>query len=99
MLITSNYKGYHYLLLAYELTRKNHELLNAITTRLYPEIAKHFNTTTQAVERSIRTIITLCQSEGLFMGCKYPPTSAQFIGMLWALGPSRFLLVSDDYAS
>ena len=98
MLITSNYKGYHYLLLAYELTRKNSELLNAITTRLYPQIAKHFNTSTQAVERGVRTIIALCESEGLFSDCKYVPTAAQFIGMMWALGPSKFLLVGENEA-
>lgn len=95
MLITPNYKGYHYLMAAYELTKENSELLNCITTRLYPLIAQRFHTSSQAVERGIRTIIMLCYNQGLLSEYKSVPTAAQFIGIIWSVGPSKFLLTEE----
>ncbi len=95
MLITPNYKGYHYLMKAYELTKEDSELLNCITTRLYPMIAKKFHTSAQAVERGIRTVIMLCYNQGLLSEYKSIPTAAQFIGIIWSVGPSKFLLTEE----
>lgn len=95
MLVTPNYKGYHYLMTAYELTKNNSELLNCTTTRLYPMIAKRHNTTAQAVERGIRTVIMLCYNQGLLGEYRSIPTAAQFIGIIWSVGPSRFLLTDE----
>ncbi|MBQ9832434.1 MAG: sporulation initiation factor Spo0A C-terminal domain-containing protein [Clostridia bacterium] len=96
MLITSNYKGYHYIMTAYELTRKKPELLNCITTKLYPMIAKKHNTSTQSVERAIRTVIALCFEDGMMPFFRGVPTVAQFIGVIWSVGPSRFLLTQES---
>lgn len=95
MRITPNYKGYHYVMTAYELTRENQNLLNSLTTKLYPMIAQRYGTSAQSVERGIRTVISICVNEGLLGEMKFTPTAAQFIGMVWSVGPSKFLYMEE----
>ena len=75
---------------ALELVLHDEEYLLYITKRLYPDIAKHFHTTSAKVERSIRTAITICWNEGnknlLIKIAGYPltrkPTTGEFISIL-----------------
>lgn len=88
--ICSVYHGYNYLSYALELVLHDEEYLLYITKRLYPDIAKHFHTTSAKVERSIRTAITICWNEGnknlLIKIAGYPltrkPTTGEFISIL-----------------
>ena len=62
--ICSVYRGYYYLVYAVELVLHDEEYLLFMTKRLYPDIGKHFHTSASNVERSIRTIVTICWNEG-----------------------------------
>ena len=53
-------KGYQYLKEAVKRCKKNPDLLFEITTKLYPQIAKIFETTDKAIERDIRYAICYC---------------------------------------
>ena len=52
------------LVYAVELVLSDEEYLLYMTKRLYPDIGKHFHTSASNVERSIRTIVTICWNEG-----------------------------------
>jgi len=51
--------GYNYIIYGLELIMINPEILHHITKELYPEIAKHFGSTSARVERAIRTAIQI----------------------------------------
>ena len=51
-------KGYSYLKYAIQLMYEDRSYMDMITKRLYPDVAKHFNTTPTRVERGIRHAIT-----------------------------------------
>ena len=53
----SNMKGYHYLREAILLVIEDHDLLESITKKLYPEVALAFHSTSVRVERSMRHAI------------------------------------------
>lgn len=55
--------GYEYIIYALELIERDHNSLYHITKELYPEIARHFETTPNRVERAIRTAIQIAWSE------------------------------------
>lgn len=88
--ICSVYRGYYYLVYAVELVMENEDYLLYITKHLYPDIAKHFGTSSSKVERSIRTAVTICWNEGnknllnKISGyeLKRKPTSGEFISIL-----------------
>lgn len=50
-------KGYRYLREAVWIAYQEPEILSSVTKRLYPEVAKRFNTTDKQVERAIRNAI------------------------------------------
>lgn len=50
-------RGYHYLREAVCLSIRDMELVGSITKLLYPEIAKRYHTSTDRVERAIRSVI------------------------------------------
>lgn len=54
--ITPNYKGYHYFIEAYALAAEDPWRLTLITKLIYPEIAKKYKTSNEAVERDLRNI-------------------------------------------
>lgn len=62
--VPAHIKGYEYLRYALELACTEREYLEYVTTRMYPEIAKHFNTTASRVERAIRHAIELAWDRG-----------------------------------
>ena len=63
--ITANLNGYNYLLEAVIRVYRDPSYMQAVTKRLYPDIAKKFSTTSSSVERSIRYVInkTVDESE------------------------------------
>lgn len=85
-------KGYQYLKEAVCMVLKDMTLLSSLTTILYPEIGKKYNTTSSRVERAIRhgieTASVRDKSEAggklfqsIFMNKKGKPTNGEFIGV------------------
>ncbi len=56
--IKPHYSGFNQLVCAIKLCQKDAKYLSGFTTRLYPDVAKHLDTTAIRVERGIRTAIT-----------------------------------------
>ena len=54
--ITQNYKGFDQMVFAIELCRKEPERLLLVTKWVYPDVARKYHTSWQAVERNIRTV-------------------------------------------
>lgn len=88
--IPANIKGYRYLRAAIIYAVEDDTMLNRITTRLYPAIAKMFNTTPSCVERAIRNAITIAWErtdpyelsrlfENVYPVNSYRPTNSAFI--------------------
>lgn len=88
--ILPNLKGYKYLKEAIVSGYSNREVLDAVTKFLYPEIAKHNNTTADRVERAIRHAIesawSKCGGNGFYekMGFGHAygnkrPTNSEYI--------------------
>ncbi|RKL68783.1 sporulation transcription factor Spo0A [Salipaludibacillus neizhouensis] len=91
--VPAHIKGYMYLREAITMVYKDIELLGSITKVLYPEIAKHFNTTASRVERAIRHAIEVAWSRGNIDSIskmfgytvsvsKAKPTNSEFIAMV-----------------
>ncbi len=91
--VPAHIKGYLYLRDAIGMVVENVELLSAVTKRLYPSIAKKYNTTPSRVERAIRHAIEVAWSRGkvdtinsLFGYTvhdeKGKPTNSEFIAMV-----------------
>lgn len=57
-------KGYRYLREAVWIACQEPEVLSSVTKRLYPEVAKRFNTTDKQVERAIRNAIETAWTKG-----------------------------------
>lgn len=62
--IPANIKGYRYLRNAVMLAAEDMSILDSVTKRLYPEIAKSNNTTPSRVERAIRHAISSAWARG-----------------------------------
>lgn len=87
--ITENLKGYHHA--AYMLARTVQDPTTAtlVTKCLYPETAKRFGCSVDAVERNLRTAIRICWDRGdrdfLLSIAGRPlhrrPTNSAFLGM------------------
>ena len=89
--ITSNYKGYNYVAIALHLCLIDPTRLQLITKLIYPEVARQCSTTWTAVERDIRTVISIAWSNELpyleFLGRRslpIKPSNAQFLAILTA---------------
>ncbi|MDE7477037.1 MAG: sporulation initiation factor Spo0A C-terminal domain-containing protein [Lachnospiraceae bacterium] len=57
-------KGYRYLREAAWIAYQEPEVLASVTKRLYPEVAKRFDTTDKKVERAIRNAIETAWTKG-----------------------------------
>ncbi len=57
-------KGYRYLREAVWIAYQEPEVLDSVTKRLYPEVAKRFHTTDKQVERAIRNTIETAWNRG-----------------------------------
>lgn len=62
--IRSNIKGYNYIKTAITLEYNDSTILESVTKRLYPDIAKIYNTTASRVERAIRHAIETAWMNG-----------------------------------
>ena len=62
--IRSNIKGYNYIKTAITLAYNDSPILESVTKRLYPDIAKIYNTTASRVERAIRHAIETAWMNG-----------------------------------
>lgn len=91
--ISAKLKGYKFLREAIKLTLAEPDIINNVTTRLYPKIAGIFGTDTNRVERDIRNAIEVAWTRGkieninsLFGMRVYnsyeKPTNSEFIALL-----------------
>jgi len=91
--VPAHIKGYQYLRDAIIMCIQDMDMLNSITKALYPEIAKHYQTTPSRVERAIRHAIEVAWSRGkmdtideLFgytvNNGKGKPTNSEFIALI-----------------
>ena len=87
--ITSNYNGYYYISQALLLTSSGMENLLLVTKRLYPHIAKLYNTSTKNVERNIRHSIKIAWKSNPQLLCELAgrqlterPTSGEFLAIV-----------------
>lgn len=93
--VPAHIKGYQFLRDAILLTMNEPEYINAVTKRLYPEIAKKNGTTASRVERAIRHAIEVAWDRGdletlqkyfgyTVSNAKGKPTNSEFIAMIAA---------------
>ncbi len=85
--------GYRYLREAAWISYKEPEMLQSVTKRLYPEVAKRFETTDKQVERAIRSAIETAWKNGdcdtlvlifgdVFVDRNVKPTNSEIIRIL-----------------
>ena len=85
-----SHRGYRMLITSIMMSMNDLALLDSVTYILYPEVAKQYNTTTEAVERNIRFAIRHAWKTGskdawLNEFGQYPtkaPSNAYFISMI-----------------
>lgn len=88
--INATYIGYYYLSFALHMVVEDENRLLLISKTVYLDIADHFHTTPNCVERNLRTVITNCWYRGNrtllyeIAGCKLnkKPTNAEFIDIV-----------------
>ena len=91
--VPAHIKGYQFLRDAILLTMNEPEYINAVTKRLYPEIAKKNDTTASRVERAIRHAIEVAWDRGdvdtlnsyfgyTIHNLRGKPTNSEFIAMI-----------------
>ena len=91
--VPAHIKGYQFLRDAILLTTADHSYINAVTKRLYPEIAKRNATTASRVERAIRHAIEVAWDRGdvdtlnsyfgyTIHSLRGKPTNSEFIAMI-----------------
>lgn len=85
--------GYQYLREGIKMTCEDQTIINNVTKRLYPEIAKKYNTTPSKVERAIRHAIEVAWNRGrieainsvfgvkVYIGAERP-TNSEFIALV-----------------
>ncbi len=91
--VPAHIKGYHYLRSAIILSIEDPEMINAVTKRLYPTIAKEYKTTSSRVERAIRHAIEVAWDRGdvdtlnsyfgyTIHSLRGKPTNSEFVAMI-----------------
>lgn len=91
--VPAHIKGYQFLRGAILLTTQDPEYINAVTKRLYPEIARMNGTTASRVERAIRHAIEVAWDRGdvdtlnsyfgyTIHNLRGKPTNSEFIAMI-----------------
>lgn len=86
---TANYVGFFYTARAIWLCAQEPDRLLLVTKWLYPDVAEHYKTNWKAVERSIRTVITVAWttnperlSQLAGYGLTQKPRPAQFLAIM-----------------
>lgn len=91
--IPASIMGYRYTWHAIMLVVQDPSIINSMTKRLYPEVAKHFGSTGSRVERSIRHAIEIAWERGdvdvlqkwfgwTISNKKGKPTNTEFLGLV-----------------
>ena len=91
--IPARFKGYPFLRTSIDIVIRNPNAIHSITKKLYPTIAKKYNTTPNKVERNIRNAIEVAWDRGdldtlqRFFGytvsnTKGKPTNSEFIALI-----------------
>ncbi len=91
--VPAHIKGYHYLREAIIMSVEDGEMINAVTKRLYPGIAKKYGTTSSRVERAIRHAIEVAWDRGdvdtlnsyfgyTIHSLRGKPTNSEFVAMI-----------------
>ncbi|MBQ9414418.1 MAG: sporulation transcription factor Spo0A [Clostridia bacterium] len=91
--VPAHIKGYQYLRDAILMAIEDEEIINAVTKRLYPAVAKKHGTTSSRVERAIRHAIEVAWDRGdvdvlnsyfgyTIHGSRGKPTNSEFIAMI-----------------
>ena len=91
--VPAHIKGYHYLRDSIMLATEDPEIINSVTKRLYPTVAKKSKTTPSRVERAIRHAIEVAWDRGdvdvlnSYFGYtihngRGKPTNSEFIAMI-----------------
>lgn len=91
--VPAHIKGYQYLRDAILMAIEDDDIINAVTKRLYPAVAKKHNTTSSRVERAIRHAIEVAWDRGdvdvlnSYFGYNIhngrgKPTNSEFIAMI-----------------
>jgi len=91
--VPAHIKGYHYLRDAIIMSVEDSEMINAVTKRLYPSIAKRYKTTSSRVERAIRHAIEVAWDRGdvdtlnsyfgyTIHSLRGKPTNSEFVAMI-----------------
>lgn len=62
--LNRTYLGYPYLIHSLELARKDPGCLDLVTKRIYPEVAKKFETSDANVDGALRTAVRVCWQRG-----------------------------------
>lgn len=86
---TENYAGFFPTVYAVQLSISDPERLGLVTKMIYPDVAGRYGTNWKAVERNIRTLVSvawendpLMLSELAGFPLKRKPTNAQFLSIL-----------------
>lgn len=87
--VTANYTGFFHTSYAVYLAVQQQDRLLLVTKWLYPEVARHYRTTWQCVERNIRTVCEAAWVKNRSLleqlaKCRLPnrPTPAAFLAIL-----------------
>ncbi len=91
--VPAHIKGYQYLRDAILMAIEDEQIINAVTKRLYPAVAKRHATTSSRVERAIRHAIEVAWDRGdvdvlnsyfgyTIHGGRGKPTNSEFIAMI-----------------
>lgn len=91
--VPAHIKGYHYLRDSIIMSVETPEIINAVTKKLYPAVAKKYDTTSSRVERAIRHAIEVAWDRGdvdilnSYFGYtihngRGKPTNSEFIAMI-----------------
>ena len=91
--VPAHIKGYYYIRESIMLAVTDMEILNCVTKKLYPEVARRYGTTPSRVERAIRHAIEVAWDRGdveilqkyfgyTVSGIKGKPTNSEFIAMI-----------------
>lgn len=91
--VPAHIKGYHYLRDSIIMSVETPDIINAVTKRLYPSVAKKYETTSSRVERAIRHAIEVAWDRGdvdilnsyfgyTIHNSRGKPTNSEFIAMI-----------------
>lgn len=91
--VPAHIKGYHYLREAIIMSVNDPDIINSVTKRLYPSVAKAFSTTSSRVERAIRHAIEVAWDRGdvdilnsyfgyTIHNTRGKPTNSEFVAMI-----------------